>query len=314
MEFYTTRFKSKAEITYTIEVVTPLFLGGADPDNPELRAAPFKGILRFWWRALYGSNCIDDIKKRETEIFGSTKEKSKLSISVHPSEIKTGSRLPPGDQYIANHNGGQKQGDILKYLSIGVWKRNFIESGSSFSLTITSPETEVENIRTSLDYFFNLHGIGSKSRNGFGCLQNKNAQKAKIEFHDDLKKYTAISREAKLFQTNETFSSWDKALSDIGIKYYKARQSLEKPHSYYRRSLIGKPIVTANDSRIRNGRHSKPYFLHVIKLADNKYRGQILFLPYEYHEKEQRESYFRACMDMNDKLSSLFSMNQGGDK
>ncbi len=39
---------------FTIEVVTPAFLGGSDT-NAELRSASFKGLLRYWWRVLYGA-------------------------------------------------------------------------------------------------------------------------------------------------------------------------------------------------------------------------------------------------------------------
>ncbi|MFZ1105749.1 MAG: type III-B CRISPR module RAMP protein Cmr1 [Hyphomicrobiaceae bacterium] len=38
------------------EIVTPMFLGGADPKgSAELRAASIKGALRFWWRAGVGA-------------------------------------------------------------------------------------------------------------------------------------------------------------------------------------------------------------------------------------------------------------------
>lgn len=37
----------------TFKIVTPMFLGGADRNEPaELREPSIKGILRFWWRAL----------------------------------------------------------------------------------------------------------------------------------------------------------------------------------------------------------------------------------------------------------------------
>jgi CRISPR/Cas system CMR-associated protein Cmr1 (group 7 of RAMP superfamily) len=37
----------------SFEIVTPMFLGGADPKTPQgIRPASVKGALRFWWRAL----------------------------------------------------------------------------------------------------------------------------------------------------------------------------------------------------------------------------------------------------------------------
>ena len=38
-------------ITATIEVVTPMFLGGADQSPDGIRPSSVKGALRFWWRA-----------------------------------------------------------------------------------------------------------------------------------------------------------------------------------------------------------------------------------------------------------------------
>ena len=52
MAFYISRFKGMESQEFEVEIVTPLFLGGADPNKAELRAPSIKGALRFWWRAL----------------------------------------------------------------------------------------------------------------------------------------------------------------------------------------------------------------------------------------------------------------------
>jgi len=42
-------------LTITLETVTPLFLGGADPRGaPELRPPAFRGAMRYWLRAALG--------------------------------------------------------------------------------------------------------------------------------------------------------------------------------------------------------------------------------------------------------------------
>jgi CRISPR-associated protein Cmr1 len=39
-------------------IVTPMFIGGADQKpNDGVRAPSFKGMLRFWWRALNWGRC-----------------------------------------------------------------------------------------------------------------------------------------------------------------------------------------------------------------------------------------------------------------
>jgi hypothetical protein len=54
----------------TFCIVTPLFLGGAEPnDRAELREASIKGALRFWYRAV-----DPDYRDLEARIFGGTRK------------------------------------------------------------------------------------------------------------------------------------------------------------------------------------------------------------------------------------------------
>src|SRR5438132_938569 len=63
-----------ATLTVTLQAVTPLFLAGADSGGaPELRAASFRGALRFWLRALLGAHLGNDLNalhEAESAIFG----------------------------------------------------------------------------------------------------------------------------------------------------------------------------------------------------------------------------------------------------
>ena len=64
-----------SEIEATYRVVTPMFCGGADPERrAELRLPSFKGVLRFWWRALAWTRLDGDlgrIRREEDALFGS---------------------------------------------------------------------------------------------------------------------------------------------------------------------------------------------------------------------------------------------------
>ena len=50
---------------YDVEVVTPMFLSGADQQKVEIRAASIKGQLRWWWRAMNGHLSLEELKKQE---------------------------------------------------------------------------------------------------------------------------------------------------------------------------------------------------------------------------------------------------------
>lgn len=68
----------RRELKATLEIVTPLFLGGANPRGaPELRAASVRGVLRFWLRALLGGVLGDDPQK-----FLSAKAKSLVALTT----------------------------------------------------------------------------------------------------------------------------------------------------------------------------------------------------------------------------------------
>ncbi len=66
------------EVTFTLQTITPLFLAGADQTKAELRAPSFRGVLRYWLRALVGGLVgADDTGLRqvievEADVFGTT--------------------------------------------------------------------------------------------------------------------------------------------------------------------------------------------------------------------------------------------------
>ena len=74
------------EIEATYRVVTPMFCGGANPGHAELRIPSFKGVLRFWWRALAWSRQDGDlemIRREEDKLFGSAGGgRSRVSMSL----------------------------------------------------------------------------------------------------------------------------------------------------------------------------------------------------------------------------------------
>ena len=83
------------KITFTCETITPMFLAGADGMTPELRAPSIKGALRFWWRAMNGDLSLEELKRREAEIFGGTSpaRRSSVVISVSPNEIPSNNQV-----------------------------------------------------------------------------------------------------------------------------------------------------------------------------------------------------------------------------
>jgi CRISPR-associated protein Cmr1 len=308
MEINISRFKGIEEKIYELEVVTPLFLGGADPQKAELRTAPFKAAMRFWWRAIYGSDDIAEMKKRESEIFGDTEKKSNFSITVSPqSTVERLKNLTGGKTYPVTSSkfAGTRYLNILDYLAYGVctydrntrgnvYTRAFIEPGTKFSITLKYPKNKKAEILKSFEAMVHFGGVGSKSRNGFGSLYCNNLENTmKIEDFktSPLKSYTSFSSQSRLLKDFQEETTWQDSLSDVGLAYRTARLSVEPKHQFEKRALIAMPIIAQGETipkNIKDGRHPKTYFLHVNKIG-NKYKGQILFLPYNYENNDYQK-------------------------
>ncbi|MCA1933135.1 MAG: type III-B CRISPR module RAMP protein Cmr1 [Calditerrivibrio sp.] len=322
MEINISRFKGIHKRDYELEVVTPLFLGGADPKKAEIRTAPFKAAIRFWWRAIYGSDNIEAMRKKESEIFGNTEKKSSLLISVFPQLVNEKcNNLKGGKTYSVNSSkmNGPITLRILDYLAYGLYKYNnvyrkaFINPGEKFNISLRFPSEFEEQILKAFEAMILFGGIGAKSRNGFGSLFCKDIKKtfSLSDFEKkDLNSFTSFSRASKLFDNFSERDTWQDALSDIGLIYREARLALEKKHQYERRSLIAMPIVAKGEKipkDIEEGRHPKTYFLHVKKTENNKFKGQILFLPYNYYIKSKMKEY----EDVNDNMIKKILSTRG---
>ena len=166
------------KITFEIETITPMFLAGADQSKAELRAASIKGLLRFWWRALQAGTKIDELKRAENKIFGSSDEgigASKFSIRV----------TQPDKPFLTNFKKETKgRPDPVGYLFYSTFmqtgkERPYFPEGSKFTITLSSREAQYLKIAAaSLWILVYLGGLGTRSRRGAGNVVISNLQDA----------------------------------------------------------------------------------------------------------------------------------------
>jgi CRISPR-associated protein Cmr1 len=132
-----------------------MFMAGADGSSPELRPSEFKGMMRFWWRAIHPHYSIDDMKKKEGEIFGAADEKigkSKFSISISRPQFPLNiSRFKP----VPTKNFQQKAFTPGQNLNIIIRLRDNLYKNSVLNLFKLSTI---------------LGGFGKRSRRGFGSI------------------------------------------------------------------------------------------------------------------------------------------------
>jgi CRISPR-associated protein Cmr1 len=284
-------------------------------------------------------NSIKEMKAAEDEIFGSENKRSKVMIRVlEPFPNYSDSAFPDKidyfvETYFKQHRIIMSRGkeikkpsfkiNILHYLAYGPvekteLKRDYISTSELFYIKLSYPEDIGEQIEKAFLALSRFGALGSRSRNGYGCFKINEFDNdfTNTIILDDFKignkqKFTTFSKDIIYYQS-DIKGSWHEALADIGKKYQKARQTVERWRTYDKRILLTQPITNANENNtspiLKEGRHSKPYFLHVEKIADEQFKGQILCLPYEYLEEhptfsgQYKTKYNQAINDFNQKL------------
>lgn len=316
------------KITLDCEIITPMFLGGADGKIAELRTSSIKGALRFWWRAMHGNTNTKELLQKETKLFGgggdvAIRSKVVLRVLGNPQKVKRiydGKMASKPQNYTRDINT-----PILKYLSIGTYEfpdknpRESFTENQTFKIIVRTPTEYKEEVLSAFNYLSSFGGLGSKSRNGFGSFKIKSINSIakpyssleKSKFSDQLPKFYAFSRKMRLFKTTQSFNSSKGALEQLGDCYRLARiDSDRQKHIYENRVFLAAPL--GKDSIIE--RHAKPFFMSVRK-ENNNFTGYLLYLPSEYvddvsllktriSKAELNSKYSKACDTFLEKLLS----------
>ena len=278
------------EIEATYRVVTPMFCGGADPGSAELRIPSFKGVLRFWWRALAWSRCGEDLKtiqKEEDQLFGGAGGGRSRVVITHVEPVKSetgfGSEL--------------KVGPGARYLGYGVLEpgaqRAFLEPGFGFTVHMRTRDLDrarmssLENALTALGLF---GGMGARSRKGYGSVSirslmvdgrarwrepsSKAELAAKLRLfrcdsgRPNLPAYTALSKASRHLLVSSDHGDSLELLDRMGREFKEAVGSTPRPD----RDVFGLP------RKAGDARRASPLFIHVHQ-CDDRPIGVVSFLP-----------------------------------
>ncbi len=184
----------RIEVAY--EIVTPMFCGGASPkDKAELRLPSFKGVLRWWWRALAWSRLkgnLSAIQEKEDALFGSARRgQGKIAMRLLASP-QGANLLPPNVLRQTADANSDVVGEGARYLGYGVMeafarrekdKRPAVEAGQLIRACLQTPfdfkielsardldETERSSLLNALKAVGVFGGIGAKTRKGYGSV------------------------------------------------------------------------------------------------------------------------------------------------
>ncbi|MBC7319734.1 type III-B CRISPR module RAMP protein Cmr1 [bacterium] len=288
------------------QVITPMFMAGADGRTPELRPSEFKGMMRFWWRATKAEDNIEKLKEEENKIFGGTGEKegkSKIKLIIHRSDLSIGDCV---QSEIPDSNG-------LKYLYYSTFSlkssiRKYIKPGNVFKINISSFEKQIfDQALASLWLAIYLGGFGTRARRGGGNIVverviNIHPESSKLSFtcnansRGDLKAW--VSENINMIknivnQSNGTFkystlkngkilifnpkNSWKDALNFIGEKFKNFRTKYKT--KIFETAVFGMPVmyprfrvrIVPYDNKRLSERWSSPLFMKVIKVENDNY-------------------------------------------
>lgn len=181
-------------VSATFRVITPLFLGGAEPTKDcDLRTASIKGAMLFWWRALKGAD--PELRQKEQTLFGSSDlGQSQWLLDAQAESLNRGLgklELDEGRGYLAGQGLAkprqvpqQHQRPHRRFAGGGTdhrpapfeSHRPYLRPGGRIHLRAfrrtrgTDGDGEAESIRDALVALTTFGGLGSRSRRGFGSL------------------------------------------------------------------------------------------------------------------------------------------------
>lgn len=156
--------ENRKTLTVTLETVTPLFLGGAEPrGTPELRPPAFRGALRYWLRAALGGaigdNNLPGLHQLESAVFGSTDYGSPICVRL-PNPL-----LPQSSaEKILPHKDSPQAG-----------QRRAFKAGQKIELLISQLRSRDDAVWKAacgaLNLALTFGGVGLRSRRGYGTLR-----------------------------------------------------------------------------------------------------------------------------------------------
>lgn len=248
------RYVRRREVVLRCTTVTPMFLGGADQEA-EWRTAPFKGLLRYWWRVTHRGR---DPLTQESALFGTAGEsgedksgKSLILVRVVGNGGTKRDQLPEVKQIEhpevrSKDPSRDKQVDPLLYLAgIGLLstkrevKRSYFPPGCDFSLSVSFPLSCKRNMEQVMALLSAFGAIGSRCRNGWGSFQVKEGGPPKGSALAALKECTVadwktgfeqdypncLGRDERgllLWKTKDK-SSWPQAMRELADAYVGVR-------------------------------------------------------------------------------------------
>jgi len=187
------------DVTFNLRALTPVFIAGADQTSAELRAPTFRGLMRYWQRALVGglagtdATGLQKVRQTEKDLFGATDTGSAVSIRVRAGtneareftervSVRVGNTWQAtGKGYLLwsmARSGRPEKGNVKP-------ARWYFPPGTTFQVTLSTHSGENTKLKQAVATFWlltHLGGIGSRSRRAAGSLAAQPEKSGSTDF------------------------------------------------------------------------------------------------------------------------------------
>ena len=297
----------------TYEIVTPMFMGGAESqDEPEIRPPSIKGALRFWWRALQWGACLSQspgdtgmalktLYEQEARLFGAATVEERYGQGLCHVKLSQDHTQGSEKNWPRNNDAGAGfLGYGLDATQNGAPHRQAIAKGS-FTVTLVLKSTindiEKQQLQDTLLLFGLLGGLGSRSRRGFGsiAIRRMNDQDItldSIQAYDQLLKtlidriqlapgmpiFTALNADMVIARAG--LGADPRRLMDrLGGQYREARKQAGKGMA---KAPFGLPLAGNRGNSDEKNRRSSPLLMHIHPIG-NQFVAMATLIPAQFH-------------------------------
>jgi len=300
-------------LTAQYQIVTPMFIGSANRDDPpEIRPPSIKGALRFWWRTLHWGSCLKQtqgntdaalqaLHRQEAELFGAAVRDEKYGQGLCAIKLKQVQLKGEENNWPKNNDAGAGfLGYGLDKTQSGDPHRKSIAQGNfTISLLLKSKISaeQIQQLENTLLVWGLLGGLGSRARRGFGSVAITQLNDQTIEFkqsqnyYDKLKQlldkrilapsmpvFTALNQSISLVDGGRN-SNYKLLMNQLGAGYKQARINAGKG---LKKLPFGLPLAGKGKDGDEQHRRSSPLLMHIHPVGST-YQAIISFIPAVFH-------------------------------
>lgn len=228
----------------TIETITPMFSSGENKSEAEFRITELKALLRSTFREFFEYSSLEDLKKKEEILFGSTEIKAPVSLKY-------------GDKGVVISKNKENMLPHKKQSLLAISQNKKIE------IIFMSRNKDILDLYLSILKLASVMGaLGKRSRKGMGAfkvLEIKDNKNNNLRIFDSLENIfneinediNSISKENKLYYKIKNFQK--KPQMDKSVKFIFVDNKVDKINVNYAKKII--MIKTKFDNNFENERN-----------------------------------------------------------